>query len=241
MRTVRPRHFRWRQSRLRLPALLLLAAGLAAVAPGQHLEHSGAGAPGGAALEVPAPADNPTTPERVALGRLLFWDPILSGQKDVACATCHHPAFGYSDGLDLSIGANGVGRGPARAFPSDHPARPVKRNSQTILNVGFNGLSGAAANAVAALRRCSGTSGCAASRRRRWSRSRRSTRCAAPPRGGTRRVHDRVTSRRQRRVSPAVRARLRRAGPGERTEPGPCAGRLRAHARRGELARSIAT
>ncbi len=52
-----------------------------------------------------APADNPSTPERVALGRLLFWDPILSGQKDVACATCHHPAFGYSDGLDLSIGA----------------------------------------------------------------------------------------------------------------------------------------
>ena len=36
--------------------------------------------------EVPAPADNPSTPERVALGRLLFWDPILSGQKDVACA-----------------------------------------------------------------------------------------------------------------------------------------------------------
>src|SRR3982750_2991857 len=44
-----------------------------------------------------APADNPTTPERVALGRVLFWDPILSGPKDVACATCHHPAFGYSD------------------------------------------------------------------------------------------------------------------------------------------------
>ena len=32
-------------------------------------------------LERPAPADNPTTPERVALGRLLFWDPILSGSK----------------------------------------------------------------------------------------------------------------------------------------------------------------
>src|SRR5688500_18271152 len=61
--------------------------------------------------EAPAPADNPSTPERVALGRLLFWDPILSGQKDVACATCHHPAFGYADGLDLSIGANGAGLG----------------------------------------------------------------------------------------------------------------------------------
>ena len=65
-------------------------------------------------LESPAPAGNPATPERVALGRLLFWDPILSGQKDVACATCHHPDFGYSDGLDLSIGANGAGLGAAR-------------------------------------------------------------------------------------------------------------------------------
>src|SRR5688572_2251849 len=54
-------------------------------------------------LDVPAPAENPTTPARVALGRLLFWDPVLSGQKDVACATCHHPDLGYSDGLDLSI------------------------------------------------------------------------------------------------------------------------------------------
>lgn len=88
-----------------------------------------------------APADNPTTPERVALGRLLFWDPILSGEKDVACATCHHPDFGYSDGLDLSIGANGSGLGPARAFVAGHAPRLVKRNSQTVLNVAFNGLT----------------------------------------------------------------------------------------------------
>ena len=94
--------------------------------------------------EAPAPADNPTTPDRVALGRLLFWDPVLSGQKDVACATCHHPSFGYSDGLDLSIGASGVGLGTARAFATGHPARLVKRNSQTVLNVAFNGLTTAA-------------------------------------------------------------------------------------------------
>jgi cytochrome c peroxidase len=89
----------------------------------------------------PAPLDNPSTPERVALGRLLFWDPILSGQKDVACATCHHPSFGYSDGLDLSIGASGAGLGPARTFVSGHEPRLVKRNSQTVLNAAFNGLS----------------------------------------------------------------------------------------------------
>ena len=91
--------------------------------------------------ESPAPPDNPSTPERVALGRLLFWDPILSGQKDVACATCHHPAFGYSDGLDLSIGANGAGLGPLETFLPDHAPRPVKRNSQTVLNAAFNGLT----------------------------------------------------------------------------------------------------
>ena len=99
--------------------------------------------------EAPAPPDNPTTPERVALGRLLFWDPILSGNKDVACGTCHHPAFGYSDGVDLSIGVNGVGLGPARTVSSGQP-RPVKRNSQTVLNVAFNGLtSGHASPATA--------------------------------------------------------------------------------------------
>ena len=95
----------------------------------------------GLPAESPAPPDNPSTPERVALGRLLFWDPILSGQKDVACATCHHPSFGYSDGLDLSIGANGAGLGPARAFVPGHAPRVVKRNSQTVLNVAFNGLT----------------------------------------------------------------------------------------------------
>jgi cytochrome c peroxidase len=92
-------------------------------------------------LNAPAPPDNPTTPERVALGRLLFWDPVLSGQRDVACATCHHPSFGYSDGLDLAIGANGVGLGASRIFAPGHLQRRVKRNSQTVLNVAFNGLT----------------------------------------------------------------------------------------------------
>jgi cytochrome c peroxidase len=92
-------------------------------------------------LKAPTPPDNPTTAERVALGRLLFWDPILSGPKDVACATCHHPDFGYSDGLDLSVGTNGVGLGSTRSFAPGHPVRPVKRNSQTVLNVAFNGLT----------------------------------------------------------------------------------------------------
>ena len=90
---------------------------------------------------VAAPADNPTTPEKVALGRMLFWDPILSGQRDVSCATCHHPDFGYAESLDLSIGTGGVGLGATRAFAPGHAVRLVKRNSPTVLNAAFNGIT----------------------------------------------------------------------------------------------------
>jgi cytochrome c peroxidase len=88
-----------------------------------------------------APADNPSTAAKVALGRLLFWDPILSGPRDVACATCHHPAFGYSDGLPRSIGVNGTGLGARRQFEASGEARFAKRNSQTVLNVAFVGVT----------------------------------------------------------------------------------------------------
>jgi len=90
-------------------------------------------------LQVESPADNPSTPAKVALGRLLFWDPILSGNQDIACATCHHPVHGYADGRDLPIGTGGLGMGPERTYPGGlNPL--VKRNSPTILNVAFNGL-----------------------------------------------------------------------------------------------------
>ena len=58
----------------------------------------------------PSPAQHPATEQ---LGRLLFWDPILSGNRDTACATCHHPDFAYADGRDLSRGTGAVGLGPS--------------------------------------------------------------------------------------------------------------------------------
>ena len=88
-----------------------------------------------------APEDNPTTPERVALGRLLFWDPELSGNRDVACATCHHPDFGYAEDRDLSIGVTGSGLGARRQLAPGSAIPLVKRNSPTVLNVGFNGIA----------------------------------------------------------------------------------------------------
>ena len=90
--------------------------------------------------EFTTPPDNPQTLEKVELGRLLFWDPILSGNRQVACATCHHPDFGYAENLDLSIGVDGAGLGSDRHFVSPDPIPFVKRNSQTVLNTAFNGI-----------------------------------------------------------------------------------------------------
>jgi cytochrome c peroxidase len=91
-------------------------------------------------FEIVTPPDNPTTPEKVELGRLLFWDPILSGAKDVACASCHHPDFGYTDSLDLSIGTHGLGLGATRRFDAPGTRPFVKRNSPTLLNIAFSGI-----------------------------------------------------------------------------------------------------
>jgi parallel beta-helix repeat protein len=60
-------------------------------------------------LDVPFPApienpDNPSAPEKVALGRLLFFDPVLSGENNVSCATCHHPDAGFSNASSVSFG-----------------------------------------------------------------------------------------------------------------------------------------
>ena len=97
-----------------------------------------AGPVGGAAHHVPAPgagdrvwllgkapdaADNPVTPAKVELGKALFFDPRLSGNGTVSCASCHNPALGWSDGLKTGVGINGTVLG--RATP-------------TIINVAYN-------------------------------------------------------------------------------------------------------
>ncbi|MDA2930040.1 cytochrome-c peroxidase [Acidobacteria bacterium AH-259-O06] len=56
---------------------------------------------------VPIPADNPPTAETIALGRRLYYDPILSLDNTVACGTCHKPEFGFSDGKPVSQGVHG--------------------------------------------------------------------------------------------------------------------------------------
>ena len=72
------------------------------------------------------------------LGRDLFYDPILSGNKTVACATCHHPALGTSDGVALSIGDGGNRLGPKRQVnPSNMPEQRIPRNAPALFNLGY--------------------------------------------------------------------------------------------------------
>lgn len=106
----------------------------------------------GAALALftalPLMADAPVLPDadavfaepdmaKVKLGRLLFYDPILSGNRNVACATCHHPRFGTSDGLSLGLGDGGIGLGPDRKpDPRNMPEQRVPRNAPGLFNLG---------------------------------------------------------------------------------------------------------
>lgn len=71
---------------------------------------------------VSIPADNPMTPEKIELGKMLFWDGRLSGDTSTPCVVCHLPERGWGDG-------NGMSRG--------YPGTQHWRNSQTILNSAY--------------------------------------------------------------------------------------------------------
>lgn len=75
---------------------------------------------------------NPSSAEKIALGRLLFFDPVLSENNDISCATCHHPDLGFSDGLPQAIGAGGEGLGSERSGGTS-----LTRNSPSLWNVAY--------------------------------------------------------------------------------------------------------
>jgi cytochrome c peroxidase len=90
---------------------------------------------------LPRSAALPTdTPAKIELGRLLFFDPILSATRDVACATCHHPQHGWADARPTPLGVHATGIGPTRKLVKNAEFMPLKRNTPTILNVAFNGI-----------------------------------------------------------------------------------------------------
>jgi len=71
-------------------------------------------------------------PAMVALGQALMFDKILSGNRDVSCATCHDPTQHLTDGLALAVGTGGNGSGPARTLGAGRVFVP--RNAPTLLN-----------------------------------------------------------------------------------------------------------
>ena len=91
-------------------------------APPQDLELRDLPAFIGPLPAVEAPADNPQTDAKIELGRMLYYDPRLSGNGTVSCATCHNPALGFSDGQAKSVGINGtvLGRSSPTVLNSAH-------------------------------------------------------------------------------------------------------------------------
>lgn len=77
-----------------------------------------------------------TEPAKVELGRMLFWDKILSGNKNIACVTCHLMEAATGDGLPISIGEGGEGAMTARKPPLDQQNNPVfvPRNATDLFN-----------------------------------------------------------------------------------------------------------
>ncbi|MCO6451490.1 MAG: VCBS repeat-containing protein [Caldilineales bacterium] len=73
-------------------------------------------------------------PAKVALGRALFFDKELSGNRDISCATCHHPSLASGDNLSLSVGTAGLGLGPERLRGAMRPLIP--RNATELFNRG---------------------------------------------------------------------------------------------------------
>ncbi len=74
-------------------------------------------------VKMQIPADNPLTYEGVALGRALFFDPILSLDSSISCASCHQPALAFTDGGAVSKGIEG---------------RTGQRSAPSLLNIGFH-------------------------------------------------------------------------------------------------------
>lgn len=75
--------------------------------------------------QVPEPEDNPITLEKIELGKMLFFDPRLSGDGNMSCASCHSPVFGWSDGLATAKGFQSMVLG---------------RASPTVVNTAYNSI-----------------------------------------------------------------------------------------------------
>jgi cytochrome c peroxidase len=74
---------------------------------------------------VPIPADNPPTADSIALGRRLYYDPQLSVDGTISCASCHAPQFAFADEHPVSFGVS---------------KKTGKRHAPTVINSAYNPL-----------------------------------------------------------------------------------------------------
>lgn len=101
-----------------------------------------AGSAGAETYALPAPLTDSQfqsfDEKRAALGQLLFYDPALSGNRNIACGTCHNHDHASTDGLSLGVGEGGIGLGPKRTIPTGraHPDKRVPRNANALFNLG---------------------------------------------------------------------------------------------------------
>ena len=72
--------------------------------------------------QIPFPSNNPYSPEKAALGKALFFDPRLSGNQNMNCATCHNPSFGWKVPLPRAVGSLNT---------------PLSRSAPTLLNLAW--------------------------------------------------------------------------------------------------------
>jgi len=88
-------------------------------------------------IDRPFPAmvgsDREMSDELVELGRLLFFDPVLSGDDKTSCAHCHHLDHGFADGRETGMGFGGEGAGPGRSG-----GVVLGRNTPTLWNAAYN-------------------------------------------------------------------------------------------------------
>lgn len=102
----------------------VLAAGIAQAANEKSAAGTAKTAPPALAPlgEAPIPPDNKTTPEKVELGKMLFFDPRVGGDASTGCSTCHEPDQGWAWAEDFSRG---------------YPGTVHWRNSQSIINSAY--------------------------------------------------------------------------------------------------------
>ncbi|MGB7319727.1 MAG: cytochrome c peroxidase [Planktotalea sp.] len=85
---------------------------------------------------------HPSDPQKARIGQLLFYDKILSGNRNISCGTCHHHDLAGADGLSLGIGEGGTGVGAKRTAGTgeDRIRKRIPRNAPALWNIGHKSI-----------------------------------------------------------------------------------------------------